>query len=144
MADVTSRNQNSEIVRRGYAAFNTGDMDTLALIIDETCTWHTPGKSPVAGDHKGHEAIFGQFGQLGGETHGTFKAKLLHVTESEDGLVVGVHRNTGERNGKRLDVLCCIVFDIKNGKLMDAGTTSTTSTPGTISGHKPRKRSRAG
>ncbi len=120
MADVTSRNQNSEIVRRGYAAFNTGDMDTLALSIGETCTWHTPGKSPVAGDHKGHEAIFGQFGRLGSETHGTFKAKLLHVTESEDGLVVGVHQNTGERNGKRLDVLCCIVFDIRNGKLMDA------------------------
>jgi ketosteroid isomerase-like protein len=120
MADVTSRNQNSELVRRGYAAFNTGDMDTLALIIDESCTWHTPGKSPMAGDHKGHEAIFGQFGRMGGETHGTFKAKLLHVTESEDGFVVGVHQNTGERNGKRLDVLCCIVFDIRNGKLMDA------------------------
>jgi uncharacterized protein len=120
MADVTSRNQNSEIVRRGYAAFNAGDMDTLTQIIDESCTWHSPGKSPIAGDYKGREAILGQFGRLGGETHGTFKANLLHVTESEDGFVVGVHQNTGERNGKRLDVLCCIVFNIKNGKLMDA------------------------
>jgi hypothetical protein len=55
------------------------------------------------------------------------------VMESEDGRAVGVHRNTGERNGKRLDVLCCIVFDIRNGKVM-AESTSTTSTPGTRSG----------
>ena len=57
---------------------------------------------------------------MGSETLGTFKSNLLHVTESEDGSVVAVHRDTAERNGKRLDVLCCIVFDIKNGKAMDA------------------------
>ena len=119
MADATLRNQNSELVRRGYAAFNSGDMDTLTQIIDKSCIWHTPGKSPIAGDYEGREATFGQFGRYGGETHGTFKANLLHVMESEDGRAVGVHRNTGERNGKRLDVLCCIVFDIRNGKVMD-------------------------
>ena len=120
MADVTPRNQNSDLVRRGYAAFDAGDIDTLTQTIDESCTWHSPGKSSIAGDYKGHEAIFGHFGRLGSETLGTFKSNLVHVTESEDGSVVAVHRDTGERNGKRLDVLCCIVFDIKNGKAMDA------------------------
>ena len=33
--------------------------------------------------------------------------------------MVAVHRDTGERNGKRLDVLSCIVYEIKNGKVMD-------------------------
>jgi uncharacterized protein len=70
MADVTLRNQNSELVRRGYAAFNSGDMDTLTQIIDESCIWHTPGKSPIAGDYEGREATFGQFGRYGGETTG--------------------------------------------------------------------------
>ncbi|AZO61075.1 MAG: hypothetical protein EOQ55_21695 [Mesorhizobium sp.] len=119
MADVTSRNQNSELIRRGYAAFNSGDMDTLAQIIDEKCTWHSPGRNPIAGDYKGREATFAQFGRYGGQTLGTFRANLLHVMESEDGRVVGVHRNTGERNGKQLDVLCCIVFDIRAGKVVD-------------------------
>nr|WP_287171943.1 nuclear transport factor 2 family protein [Mesorhizobium sp.] len=119
ITDVTLRNQNSELVRRGYAAFNSGEMDTLTQIIDESCTWHTPGKSPIAGDYEGREATFGQFGRYGGKTNGTFRADLLHVMASEDGRVVGVHRNTGERNGKRLDVLCCIVFDVKNGKVID-------------------------
>ena len=53
----------------------------------------------------GRKATFGQFGRYGGETHGTFRANLLHVMESEDGRVVSVHHHTGKRNGKQLDVL---------------------------------------
>ena len=119
MTDVMPRNQNSDLVRRGYAAFEAGDMDTLKQTNDVSCTWHSPGKSSLAGDYKGHEQIFGYFGRMGSETHGTFKSHLVHVTESEDGSVVAVHRDTGERNGKRLDVLTCIVYEIKNGKVID-------------------------
>ena len=76
------------------------------------------------GDREGRDAVFAQFGRYGGETARTFRANLLNVFESEDGGVVGLHHNTGERNGKRLDVLCCIVSP--------AGSTSQTSTPGTF------------
>ncbi len=31
---------------------------------------------------------------------------------------LGFHRNTGGRNGKRLDVLCCIVFELKGGRII--------------------------
>jgi ketosteroid isomerase-like protein len=120
MADVTPKNQNSDLVRRGYAAFNSGDMDTLAQIIDQSCTWHIPGKSPIGGDYRGREAIFSLFGRFGSETQGTVRVNLLHVAESEDGRVVGVHQAVAQRNGKKLDVLTCLVFDIRNGKLMDA------------------------
>lgn len=33
--------------------------------------------------------------------------------------MVAVHRDTAKWNGKRLDVLTCTVFDIRNGKAMD-------------------------
>ncbi|PBC00508.1 hypothetical protein CK220_30995 [Mesorhizobium sp. WSM3860] len=56
---------------------------------------------------------------MGSETQGTFKSDLLHVTENDDGSVVAVHRDTAARNGKRLDVLTCIVYEIKNGKVVD-------------------------
>nr|AAK28597.1 hypothetical protein [uncultured bacterium] len=111
--------QNAETVRRGYAAFNSGDMKTLTELFDENASWHTPGRSRIAGDHKGREAIFAQFGRYGGETGGTFKAVLLHVLKSDDGRVIGIHRNTAERGGKRLDVGCCIVFEFKNGRVID-------------------------
>ena len=115
--DAMVKNQNSEIVRRGYAGFNAADFDALLKIFHEQSSWHTPGRTSIAGDRKGRDAVFAQFGRYGGETGGTFKANLLNVFESDDGRVVGLHRNIGERNGQRLDVMCCIVFEIKDGQI---------------------------
>jgi len=33
--------------------------------------------------------------------------------------VAGRHHNSGERNGKLLDVDCCIVFELKDGRIVD-------------------------
>jgi uncharacterized protein len=107
--------ENAAIVRRGYEAFNSGDMDTLTGLFDESAVWRTPGRSSLAGDHEGREAAFAQFGRYGGETGGTFKAELLHVMADDDGHVVGIHHNTAERNGKKLDVHCCLAFQLENG-----------------------------
>ena len=112
-------NENAAVVKRGYEAFNTADMKALTEIFDENASWHTPGRSSLAGDRQGNEAVFTQFGRYGGDTGGTFKATLQHLLQSDDGSVVGVHRNTAERNGKRLDVGCCIVFEVKNGRIAD-------------------------
>lgn len=116
---MNEADRNAEAVRRGYAAFNTADMKTLTELFDESAAWHTPGRSPIAGDHKGRDAVFAQFGRYGGETGGTFKATLLQVYKSDDGRVIGVHRNTAERKGKRLDVGCCIAFELKDGRVID-------------------------
>jgi len=110
---------NAETVRRGYEAFNSADMKTLTEIFDESASWHTPGRSPIAGDRKGRDATFAQFGRYGGETGGTFKATLQHLFKSDDGRVVGVHHNSAKRNGKQLDVYCCIVFEFKDGRIID-------------------------
>ena len=37
--------------------------------------------------------------------------------EAEDGRVVGLHRNIGERNGKQLDTMCCIVVEVEGGRV---------------------------
>lgn len=111
--------ENANLVKRAYAAFNAADIETLTQLFDENASWHSPGKNPIAGDHIGRVAVFAQFGHYGGDTAGTFKAKLLHLTEGDDGSVVGVHHNTGERNGKKLDVLCCILFEVKDGRIVD-------------------------
>ena len=107
------------IVRRGYEAFNSGDMETLTGLFDENASWHTPGRGSLAGDHEGRDAAFAYFGRLGQETGGTFRAELLNLTANDEGRVVGVHRCTGERNGKRLDVECALVFELKDGLIAD-------------------------
>jgi ketosteroid isomerase-like protein len=108
---------NSEIVRRGYQAFNEGDIDTIIRMWADDATWTTPGRSNLAGTARGKDAVLAQYGRYGGETAGTFQAQLHELFESEDGRVVGYHRNVAERNGKRLDTDCCIVFEVEDGKI---------------------------
>ncbi len=114
----TSAEQNADIVRRGYAAFNAADIATLTELMAVDVSWHTPGRSPIAGDHLGRDAVFAQFGRYGGETSGTFRADLKQVFGSDTGQVVAIHHNSGERNGKRLDSDCCIVFEVRNGQVV--------------------------
>ena len=111
--------KNATLVRQGYQAFNNGDMKTLAELFNPNATWHSPGKSRIAGDFKGRDAVFTQFGRYGSETNGTFKAILKDIAICENGRIVGIHRNTAERNGKKLDIDCCIVFEMRDGLIVD-------------------------
>jgi ketosteroid isomerase-like protein len=111
--------ENAAVVRRGYEAFNAGDMETLTEIFDESASWHTPGRSSLAGDHEGREASFAYFGRLGQETGGSFQAELRHLLADDDGHVVGVHRCSADRDGKRLEVDCCLVFQLENGRITE-------------------------
>lgn len=110
--------KNVETVRRGYEAFNAGDMKALSELFHEKATWHVPGKSPMSGDYKGRDAIFGYFGRLGQETMGTLKAELQHLLSDDDGRVVGIQRDTATRNGKTLSINTCIVFELKDGRVV--------------------------
>jgi hypothetical protein len=118
METTMIKTSNAETVRRGYAAFNAADLATLNEIFHDNASWHTPGKSPAAGLRKGKDVVFTQFGRYGGETNGSFKAILKTVAVCDDGRVVGIHHNTGERKGKKLDVDCCIVFEFKDGQVI--------------------------
>ena len=107
------------VVRRGYEAFNTADMEMLTELFDESASWHTPGRSSVAGDHEGRDATFAYFGQLGEQTGGTFRAELRYLAADGDGHVLALHRNSGDRDGKQLDVDCCLVLELKDSRVTD-------------------------
>ena len=111
--------ENAAIMRRAYEAFNKGDLETITEIFDESALWHLPGRSSFAKDYQGREAILAYFAQLGQETGGTFQAELQQLLADDDGRVVGIQRSTGERDGKRLDVGNCIVFELKDGRVTD-------------------------
>jgi ketosteroid isomerase-like protein len=116
--NTVASSENVEAVRRGYAAFNTADVDTLIQLLDENATWKTPGRGFLAGTAVGRDAVLAQFGRYGGETNGTFRPNLRCLTSDDEGRVIAMHRSMGERNGKQLDVDCLIVFELKDGRLM--------------------------
>jgi uncharacterized protein len=111
--------ENTVAMRRAYEAFNTGDINTLTELFDESAVWHLPGRSSMANDYQGREATLAYFGQLAQETGGTFRAELERLLADDDDRVVGIHSSRAERNGKHLDVGDCIVFQLKDGRITD-------------------------
>jgi uncharacterized protein len=111
--------ENVAIMQRAYDAFNSADMDTLTELFDENIVWHLPGRSSMADDYQGRDATLAYFGQIGEKTSGTFQAELQHLFAGDDGRVIGLQRSTAERDGKRLDVDNCIVFELKGGRVVD-------------------------
>jgi ketosteroid isomerase-like protein len=112
-------NENVAVMRRAYEAFNTGDIETLTEVFDESAVWHLPGRSAFAKDYHGRDATLAYFGQLAQETGGTFRAELQHLAVDDEGRVVGIQRSTADRNGKHLDVNDSIVFELKDGRITD-------------------------
>ncbi len=93
--------ENVATMRRAYGAFNTGDMDTLTELMDET-VWHLPGRSPMAGDYQGRGATLEYFGQLAQKTGGTFRAELQHMAADGEDRVVGIQRSTADQMASTL------------------------------------------
>lgn len=101
-ATATTKPQDDKyqaLVRRGYAAFNAGDVTTLTTLLAKDVVQRVPGTSALAGDHKGVEAVLAMYGELAELTGGTIQAHLLDVHSDGHGHVVAIHLLSGTRNG---------------------------------------------
>ncbi|MEJ8669295.1 MULTISPECIES: nuclear transport factor 2 family protein [unclassified Streptomyces] len=107
------------LVRKGYAAFASGDMDALRGLMTSDCTHHVPGSHPLSGDFKGQDAVVGMYGRLYEETAGSMRVDLRTVLVDGRGHAVAVHHFKAERQGKRLDEDGAIVFRIVGDKVSD-------------------------
>jgi len=109
---------NEDLVRRGFAAFGTGDMATLGELFADDVVWHSGGRSPIAGDYKGKDEVFGFFAQLAQRAGGTFRVDI-HDVLANDKHVVALTTGTAEREGKRLSDNGVQIFHVKDGKVTE-------------------------
>jgi ketosteroid isomerase-like protein len=107
------------LLRKGYDAFAAGDLDTIRGLFDDNIVWHIGGRSPLAGDYKGVDEVFGFFAKLAELAGGTFKVEL-HDVLSNGEHTVALARNTGEREGRRLDDNNVAVYHVTDGKVTEA------------------------
>jgi uncharacterized protein len=106
------------VVRRAYQNFESGDLDLLGVVMAQDVIWHEPGRSRLAGDYKGPQAVLGFLGQLKARSGGTFKVEILDVL-SEPERVVVFQRETATRNGNALDVIAAVDFEIHHAKITE-------------------------
>ena len=110
---------NADAVRRAFTALNANDFAALGRLFHWDAAWYIPGRSAIAGEALGREAVFARFAQYLRNTGGTFRMSLKKVLQSTDGRVVAIHHDRAERNGKRLNACCCTVFDFEDGLILE-------------------------
>jgi uncharacterized protein len=107
---------NEDVIRRGFEAFSTGNMDALrSEFLAPDITYHVPGKSPIAGDYHGVDEVLGFFGKIFEITGGTFSVEL-HDVLANDEHAVALSPASGQRPGKTYHDNSVLVFHIKDGK----------------------------
>lgn len=109
---------NEDLVRRGFAAFGTGDLATLGELFADDIVWHAGGRSPISGDYKGKDEVFGFFAQLAERSGGTFRVDI-HDLLANDEHVVALTKATGQRQGKTLTDSGAQVFHVHGGKVTE-------------------------
>jgi uncharacterized protein len=114
MSTKTMEHPNAALVRRGYEAFNTGDLDELKRLLSPDVTFLQPGRSTVSGLYDGRDAVLGWFGALAAATGGTFRAELLDLYPG-DTQVVALNRATGTRGDATLAADAALVFELSDG-----------------------------
>ena len=91
-------------VREALAAYNRGDVDAMRPFLAPDIVWHVGGDHPLSGDYRGRDAVLAYVAKVMELTGGTLKAEPLDILVS-DRHAGPFQRTTGERNGKKLDVV---------------------------------------
>jgi uncharacterized protein len=106
-------------VRELFAAFATGDVDTIRAVIPEHAVWHFPGRrGQLAGTHRGRDAIFAFLLRVRALTGGSFHLELIDVV-GNDVHVVALFRGRAERDGRTLDNPTCLRMRIEDGQVAE-------------------------
>ena len=111
--------ENLDLVRRGYAAFSAGDMDTLRESFAPDVVQIIPGSSPLSGTHKGVDAVLALYGKLFELSDGTMRVELEDLWSDGGDRVAALHRASAQRNGKTMDVREVLLFTLADGKVTE-------------------------
>ncbi|MER7764250.1 nuclear transport factor 2 family protein [Streptomyces sp. NPDC097619] len=114
-----SEHPDAALVRRGYAAFNSGDMAALASLMTADVIHHVPGGNPLSGHHKGRENVIGLYERIGRETGGTASVEVECVLVDGRGHAMSVHVFRGDRGDRGLEIRQGLFFTIVGGKITD-------------------------
>ena len=111
-------------IRDGYAAFAKGDFAALTDLLAEDLVWHQGGRSQLAGDYRGREAVFGYFAKLMEVTEGSFHVDV-HAVLADDEHGVALTVATASRGGRSMTANDADVMHLRDGKITEFWTSST-------------------
>jgi len=118
-ADQMQQGNYDTLIRKTYGDFEVGDLDLLKVVMADDVVWHEPGRNPLAGDHRGPDGVLALLAELKQRSGDTFQIEVLDVFSNAERAVV-LQRETASSNGKSLDVIAAVEFEIHHGKVTEA------------------------
>lgn len=111
--------ENVNILRQGYDAFNRGDIDVVMSIMDPNIEWQEPDVEglPDRGTHHGSEAVAKDvFGSVA-EQWDEFQVVAEEFLDAGDRVtVLGYFRVRGKATGRSVDAPYAHVWTLRDGK----------------------------
>ncbi|GAA2561553.1 nuclear transport factor 2 family protein [Mycolicibacterium diernhoferi] len=105
---MSEQQDNMELVRKGYEAFSSGDIETVMALFDDDVEWVQPGNSTISGTYHGKGEVAQYLANLGAKSPTVTLSRLL---ADGDTVVALTDVAVGEEKGSNADV-----FTIRNGK----------------------------
>ena len=109
---------NEELLRSEYSARARRDMDDLAELFADGIVWHVPGRSLIAGQYRGKDAVMAYVRRRQELAAGTFEIEVHDVLANNDwGLIIatGRARRAGETHEWRAHGL----YRFRDGKIAE-------------------------
>ena len=111
--------QNVELIRAIYAAFETGDVAGVIARMSPGLVWNEAENFPYAdgNPYRGPEAILsGVFGRLGGDWNGFAAVPREFLDAGDTVVVLGRYCGTFKASGKAIDAQFAHVWRVDDGK----------------------------
>jgi ketosteroid isomerase-like protein len=107
-----SEQENKELIEKGYAAFASGDVETVMSLFDDEVEWVQPGASAVSGTFHGKTEVMEYMGRL---AERALSVKLKRLIAEGDTVVAITEVTVDGETGEDADV-----FTIRDGKTVRA------------------------
>jgi ketosteroid isomerase-like protein len=104
------------VIRRYFAAVQSGDRAELDAIFADGITYRYPGRSPFANTYHGKQEIFDYIDRLGAELGGSLTITVDEIL-TEGARAIALVRPRASRNGRELEWGLVIVFRVRDGAI---------------------------
>lgn len=121
-------NQNIETTKKGYAAFNAGDLETALSTFADTVEWTIGGESMISGTYRGTGELTDLLAQLAQKST---SVKTKNFLADGDVVVVLTEVTLGGETSQEADV-----FTFRDGKVIKAQSFGDTAMQERIFGKK--------
>jgi ketosteroid isomerase-like protein len=111
---------NTELIRKTYAAFNAGDLQTILTYVADGARFNNQGPAvvPYAGLYNGKEEIVRFFQAIAESTEGGEVVAESFVAQGDRVIAVGRYRATVRSTGSKIDSPIAHDFTVRDGKVV--------------------------